>query len=178
MSRIGELPIPIPAGVKVIPADSQVNVEGPKGKMSQALPKGIRCRVDGENLLVLRRDDSKDQRALHGLMRSLIANAVTGTHKGFSKELRIEGIGYRAQMQGRELNLTLGYSHPVSYAIPEGVTLAVEGQNKISVTGADRQQVGQVAAEIRALRPPEPYKGKGIRYADEQVKRKVGKTGA
>lgn len=178
MSRIGKLPIPIPAGVKVIPADFQVSVEGPKGKLTQVLPKGIRCRLDRENLLVLRRDDSKQQRALHGLIRSLLANAITGTHKGFTKELRIEGIGYRAQLQGRELNLTLGYSHPVCYVIPDGVTLAVEGQNKIRISGIDRQQVGQVAAEIRSLRPPEPYKGKGIRYADEQVKRKVGKTGA
>jgi large subunit ribosomal protein L6 len=178
MSRIGKLPIPIPAGVKVIPGNSQVRVEGPKGKMNQAIPRGIRCAIEGENLLVLRRDDSKEQRAFHGLARSLIANAVTGTHTGFTKELRIEGIGYRAQMQGRDLNLTLGFSHPVSYPVPEGITLAVEGQNKISVTGIDRQQVGQVAAEIRALRPPEPYKGKGIRYVDEQLKRKVGKTGA
>ncbi len=178
MSRIGRLPIPIPAGVKVIPADSHVRVEGPKGKMSHSLPKGIQCRVDGETLLVSRRDDSKQQRAFHGLMRSLLANAVTGTHKGFTKGLRIEGIGYRAQLQGRALNLTLGFSHPVSYPVPEGVTVAVEGQNSITITGADRQQVGQVAAEIRSLRPPEPYKGKGIRYVDEHVKRKVGKTGA
>lgn len=178
MSRIGKLPIPIPSGVKVIPEDTQVHIEGPKGKMTQVLMKGIRCRVDGDNLVVSRRDDSKQQKAFHGLARSLLANAVTGTHEGFSKELQIEGIGYRAQMQGRELNLTLGYSHPVIYPVPEGITLAVEGQNKIKVTGIDLQKVGQVAAEIRSLRPPEPYKGKGIRYVGEVVKRKVGKTGA
>ena len=178
MSRIGKLPIPIPAGVKVTPADAHVRVEGPKGKLSQALPRGIRCKLDGENLVVLRRDDSKEQRAFHGLARSLLANAVKGTHTGFTKHLRIEGIGYRAKLQGRELDMSLGYSHQVLYAVPEGVTVVVEGQNKISVSGSDRQQVGQVAAEIRALRPPEPYKGKGIRYAGEYVKRKVGKTGA
>jgi large subunit ribosomal protein L6 len=178
MSRIGELPIPVPSGVKVSPSETEVRVEGPKGKTVQVLPRGIGCVVEGETLKLSRANNSKNMRALHGLARALVANAVTGTSTGFSKELQIEGIGYRAQLQGKELNMTLGFSHPVIYRVPDTVKVAVEGQNKISVSGIDRQAVGQVAAEIRALKPPEPYKGKGIRYANEQVKRKVGKTGA
>jgi large subunit ribosomal protein L6 len=178
MSRVGKQPIKLPQGVKAVVADGRVQVEGPKGKAFQSLPQGICCEVAEDELKVSRSDDSKTQRALHGLARSLVANAVQGVATGFSRDLRIEGIGYRAQLQGRELNLTLGYSHPVVYQVPEGITVTVEGQTKIAVSGTDRQQVGQVAAEIRSLRPPEPYKGKGIRYADEHVKRKVGKTGA
>ncbi len=178
MSRIGKLPIPLPDGVKVTHQGDHVQIQGPKGKGSHTLPVGITCQVDGAELKVSRDTDSKTHRSLHGLTRSLLANIVTGTSQGFTRELQIEGIGYRAQAQGKDLNLTLGYSHPVIYAVPEAIIVAVEGQNKIIVSGTDRQQVGQVAAEIRALRPPEPYKGKGIRYVDEQVKRKVGKTGA
>jgi large subunit ribosomal protein L6 len=178
MSRIGELPIPIPSGVKAMPSATEVRVEGPKGKMTQTLPRGISCAVEGETLKLSRANNSKSMRALHGLARALVANAVTGITTGFMKKLQIEGIGYRAQLQGTELNMTLGFSHPVIYKVPKTVTVKVEGQNKISISGIDRQAVGQVAAEIRALKPPEPYKGKGIRYVGEQVKRKVGKTGA
>lgn len=178
MSRIGKKPVSVPKGVRVSVSDSRVNVEGPKGRLSQALPPGISCRVDGEWLHLGRADDSKPQKALHGLSRSLLANAVRGVTSGFTRELEIEGIGYRAQLQGQELTLALGFSHPVVYRIPEGVRIGVDKQVRITITGADKQQVGQVAAEIRALRPPEPYKGKGVRYAGEHVKRKVGKTGA
>jgi len=178
MSRIGELPIPIPSGVKAMPSATEVRVEGPKGKATQTLPRGISCKVEGETLKLSRANNSKNMRALHGLARALVANAVTGINTGFMKELQIEGIGYRAQLKGSELNMTLGFSHPVIYKVPKAITVKVEGQNKISISGIDRQAVGQVAAEIRALKPPEPYKGKGIRYVGEQVKRKVGKTGA
>jgi large subunit ribosomal protein L6 len=156
MSRIGELPIPLPSGVKAIPSEFEVRIEGPKGKTIQVLPRGISCALDGETLKLSRANNSKSVRALHGLARALVANAVTGTSVGFTKELQIEGIGYRAQLQGRDLNMTLGFSHPVIYKVPETVTVKVEGQNKISVAGIDRQAVGQVAAEIRALKPPEP----------------------
>ncbi len=178
MSRVGKMPVNLPKGVKVTPGDGVVQVEGPKGKATQPLPSGIQARLEGEVLTLVRSGESKGQRSLHGLARSLVANAVKGVSTGFTRELQIEGIGYRAQVQGTDLNLNLGYSHPVVYKIPAGITIKVDNQVKIAVSGSDRQQVGQVAAEIRGLRPPEPYKGKGIRYADEHVKRKVGKTGA
>lgn len=178
MSRIGKLAIRLPAGVKITSSESSVQINGPGGTMVQDLPQGISCSIQGDCLEVKRSDDGKRQRALHGLMRSLIANAVRGVHTGFTRKLQIEGIGYRAQIQGQDLTLTLGFSHPVKYSIPDGVKVKVENQTAIAVSGVDRSQVGQVASEIRSLRPPEPYKGKGIRYADEQIKRKVGKTGA
>jgi large subunit ribosomal protein L6 len=178
MSRVGKLPIKLPQGVKVVVTDGFVNVEGPKGKIAQPLPEGIACEVVENEIRVSRSDETKKRRALHGLARSLLSNAVLGVSGGFTRELQIEGIGYRAQLQGTELNFTLGFSHPVVYKVPEGITVTVEGQTKIAVSGTDRQRVGQVAAEIRGLKPPEPYKGKGIRYAGEHVKRKVGKTGA
>jgi len=178
MSRVGKLPVKLPQGVKVAVSGGFVNVEGPKGKAAQALPEGIACEVVENEIRVSRADETKKQKALHGLIRSLLSNAVQGVTAGFTRQLQIEGIGYRAQLQGTELNLTLGFSHPVVYKVPEGITVTMEGQTKIAVSGIDRQRVGQVAAEIRGLKPPEPYKGKGIRYADEHVKRKVGKTGA
>ncbi len=178
MSRVGKLPVKLPQGVKVAVSGGLVNVEGPKGEATQALPEGIACEVVENEIRVSRADETKKQKALHGLIRSLLSNAVRGVSEGFTRQLQIEGIGYRAQLQGTDLNLTLGFSHPVVYKVPEGITVTLEGQTKITVSGTDRQRVGQAAAEIRGLKPPEPYKGKGIRYADEHVKRKVGKTGA
>ncbi|MFQ5720057.1 MAG: 50S ribosomal protein L6 [Acidobacteriota bacterium] len=178
MSRIGKMPISLPQGVKVALAVGQVKIDGPKGSLSQLLPAGITCDLAGDVLTVSRRDESKEQKSLHGLVRSLLANAVHGTSVGFAKGLHIEGIGYRAEVKGKDLNLALGYSHPVVYHVPDDVQIKVEKQTEIAITGVDKQQVGQVAAEIRALRPPEPYKGKGIRYSDERVRRKVGKAGA
>ena len=178
MSRVGESPITVPQGVQVTLENSRVQVQGPKGTLAQDLPTGITCSLEGDQLVVRRQNDTKSQKSLHGLLRSLLANAVRGTSTGFAKELQIEGIGYRAELKGSDLTLSLGYSHPVIYAVPKNIALSVEKQTRISVSGYDKQQVGQVAAEIRALRPPEPYKGKGIRYVGEWVRRKVGKTGA
>jgi len=178
MSRIGRMPVTIPAGVRVAVEHPHVRVEGPKGKIVIDLVPGIDCVVEGASARLTRADDSKPRRSQHGLFRQLVANAVKGAASGWTRDLEIEGIGYRAQLQGRELSLTLGYSHPISYPIPEGINIMVDKQTKLAISGADRQRVGQVAAEIRALRPPEPYKGKGIRYAGEVIKRKVGKTGA
>ena len=178
MSRIGMSPITVPQGVKIVLTSGQVQVKGPKGSLTQSLVAGITCKVDGDQLTVQRSDDSKSQKSLHGLMRSLVANAVHGSSIGFTKNLHIEGIGYRAELSGENLTLSLGYSHPVIYAVPKGIAVTVEKQIEISVSGFDKQQVGQVAAELRALRPPEPYKGKGIRYVGENIRRKVGKTGA
>lgn len=172
------MPIAVPSGVKVMQEDSAVTFEGPKGKIVQVLPVGVACQMEGSVLHVRGLGEGKGRGALQGLVRSLLANAVEGVSGGFRKDLQIEGIGYRAQLKGRELHLTLGYSHPVVYSVCEEVNVEVQNQVKIAVSGANRQLVGQVAAEIRALRPPEPYKGKGIRYSDEVVKRKAGKTGA
>jgi large subunit ribosomal protein L6 len=172
------MPIAVPKGVKITLGDAGLALEGPAGKLHQSLPPGIRCEVEGDVLRVARSNESKLQRSLHGLAQRLVSNAVQGVAKGFTRDLQIEGIGYRAQLQGRELHLTLGYSHPVVYPLPDGIQVKVDAQTKISVSGVNRQQVGQVAAEIRALRPPEPYKGKGIKYVDEHIQRKVGKTGA
>jgi large subunit ribosomal protein L6 len=178
MSRIGRLPVPITTGVKIDVAERKVTVTGPKGSLAQELPGGISAEVADGKLVVKRRDDSKSQRALHGLSRALIANAVTGVTKGFSKDLEIQGVGYRAQNAGKSVNFTLGYTHPIDFPIPEGIQVSVDKQTKLTVTGIDRQQVGQVAAKIRSLRPPDVYKGKGIRYAGEIVRKKAGKTGA
>lgn len=178
MSRVGNAPIALPAGVKLAVADRQVTVTGPKGTVSCPVPEGIKCTVDGDTARVERRDDSRRQRAFHGLTRALIANGVTGTSEGWKKTLEIHGIGYRAEVKGSSVELALGFSHPVVYAIPEGITVEVEKQTLLTVSGIDKQKVGQVAAEIRALRPPEPYKGKGVRYTDERIIRKAGKAGA
>jgi large subunit ribosomal protein L6 len=178
MSRIGRKPIAIPAGVKVRVADGAVVAEGPKGKVTQTLVAGIGAAVNDNQLELTRQDDERRTRALHGLMRALIANAVQGVSQGFTKNLDVVGVGYRAEVKGRQLNMALGYSHPVVFDIPQGVDVAVEKNTRITVSGADRQQVGQVASEIRNLRRPDPYKGKGIRYSDERLRLKVGKAGS
>src|ERR1700678_4775796 len=178
MSRIGKLPVALPSGVDVTVADSTVHVKGPKGELSQTIaPKLVDVKVDGGTLTVERKGDSKPYRSTHGLTRTLISNMVEGVSKGFRKSLEIQGVGYRAPKAGEKLNLPLGYSHPVVFDPPKGITLSVEGTNKIHVDGIDKQQVGQVAAEIRSLRAPEPYKGKGIRYEGEVIRKKLGKAG-
>jgi large subunit ribosomal protein L6 len=177
MSRIGKLPVDIPGGVSVDVADSVVRVKGPKGELSQHVLPHVAVKVDGAVLTVERKGDAKPARSAHGLTRTLVANMVHGVTKGFRKTLEIQGVGYRVNKAGNDLNFTLGYSHPVTYPAPPGVSFAVEGTNKIHVDGIDKQRVGQVAAEIRNLRPPEPYKGKGIRYEGEVVRKKVGKAG-
>ena len=178
MSRIGKEPIPIPDGAKVSLADGVVTAEGPKGKVSHNVIDGLAVTIEDGVVTITRRDDSNAQRARHGLMRVLVANAVQGATEGFTRELEINGVGYRAEVKGSEVHFALGYSHPVIYQVPEGVEIEVDKNNKVTVRGADKQQVGQVAAEIRALRKPEPYKGKGIKYADEVIRRKAGKAGA
>ena len=179
MSRVGKEPIPIPDGVKVSLENGLITAEGPKGRVSESLLEGIPVDVSDGVITVTRNGESRDLRSKHGLMRALIANAVRGVSEGFSKQLEIHGVGYKAQLKGTEVHLALGYSHPVVFPVPEGIEVDVEEKaNRITVKGASRQQVGQVAAEIRSLRKPEPYKGKGIRYSDEMVRRKVGKAGA
>jgi large subunit ribosomal protein L6 len=176
MSRIGQKPIAVPQGVKVqLQADS-VNVQGPKGKMTVAVPHGIRFETKDGILTALRATD--EQRALHGLARALVANAVFGVTQGFKKDLDIVGVGYRAEVKGKNLMISLGFSHPVEFPIPEGIQIAVEKQTHLTVTGADKGQVGQVAANLRRLRPPDPYKQKGIRITGERLKKKAGKAGA
>jgi len=178
MSRIGRKPIPVPAGVKVRVADGVVNVEGPKGKVSQTLVAGIGVEANDNQLQVTRGDDERQSRAKHGLMRALIANALQGVSQGFTKTLDIVGVGFRAEVKGKQLHMALGFSHPVVFAIPQGIDVAVEKNTRITVSGPDRQQVGQVASEIRNLRPPDIYKGKGVRYSDERLRLKVGKAGS
>ncbi len=177
MSRIGKQPIPVPDGVKVSLDDGLFVAEGPKGKVSQKVGARMNVAIEDGEIRVSRRSDAGPDRAMHGLTRALLANAVHGVSEGFSKVLEINGVGYRAEVQGKEVHLALGYSHPVIYPIPEGITIEVDKSNRVTVAGSDRQQVGQVAAEIRSLRKPEPYKGKGIKYADEVIRRKVGKAG-
>jgi large subunit ribosomal protein L6 len=179
MSRIGRLPIKIDSAVQVNVETGRVAVKGPKGQLEHGLPRGISAKVEDGQLLVSRSDDSKAQRSLHGLTRALLANAVQGVHQGFSKKLEIHGVGYRADLSGKVLKLNLGYSHPIEFPIPDGIEITVEERNtRLTIAGRDRQQVGQVAADIRALRPPDVYKLKGIRYAGEQLRKKAGKTGA
>ncbi|MDE7431782.1 MAG: 50S ribosomal protein L6 [Lachnospiraceae bacterium] len=178
MSRIGRMPIAIPAGVTVdVAENNKVTVKGPKGTLERVLPEEMSIKVEGEEVLVTRPNDLKKMKSLHGLTRTLIANMVTGVTDGYEKVLEINGVGYRAQKQGKKLVLSLGYSHPVEMEDPEGLETVVEGTNKITVKGIDKEKVGQFAAEIRDKRRPEPYKGKGIKYADEVIRRKVGKTG-
>ena len=178
MSRIGKMPIAVPAGVTVdIAENNKVTVKGPKGTLERVLPAELGINVEGEKIVVTRPSDLKRFKALHGLTRTLIANMVTGVTEGYEKHLEINGVGYRASKTGKELHLTLGYSHPVVMIDPEGVETIMDGQNKITVKGIDKEKVGQFAAEIRDKRRPEPYKGKGIKYADEVIRRKVGKTG-
>ena len=178
MSRIGKKPIPVPAGVKVRIADGVVYAEGPKGKVSQALVAGIGAEANDNQLQVTRKDDERQTRASHGLMRALIANALQGVSQGFTKTLDIVGVGFRAEVKSKQLHMALGYSHPVVFAIPQGIDVAVEKNTRITVSGPDRQQVGQVASETRNLRPPDIYKGKGVRYSDERLRLKVGKAGS
>jgi large subunit ribosomal protein L6 len=178
MSRIGNLPVKLPQGVTVGVGKDGIEVKGPKGTLKTPQPDGISCKVENGEAILTRRNDERKQRALHGLARALLANAVNGVTTGWSRALEIQGIGYRAAVKGDKLELALGFSHPVVYPIPKEISIAVEKNTRMVITGIDRQQVGQVAAEIRRLRPPEPYKGKGIRYAGEIVRKKVGKTGA
>ncbi len=177
MSRIGKSPIPVPSGVEVTLADRLVTVKGPKGTLERTLPGTITVRQDGDTLLVERPDDERRTRSMHGLVRSLVHNMVAGVNQEFSKELEIIGVGYRATLQGSTIDLALGFSHPVRVSAPEGITFEVPAPNRIVVRGIDKEQVGQTAADIRAIRKPEPYKGKGVRYLGEQVVRKAGKTG-
>jgi len=171
------LPIPIPAGVKVTVSPNGVSVEGKRGKLNQEVAPNVEVRVAEGQCAVFRKDDSKLSKAMHGLYRRLIQNMVTGVTDGFSKVLLVNGVGFRAELKGKSLLLNLGFSNPIEYAVPEGVTVAVEANNRIIISSSDRQRLGQVCAEIRSLRPPEPYKGKGIRYEKEFVRRKIGKTG-
>lgn len=176
MSRIGNQPIPVPSGVNVRLDDNIVYVEGSKAKLSKKLPPLVQLKIENDVLNVVRDNETKEARAMHGLTRSLIAGMVIGVTDGFKKQLEIIGVGYRAQVQGQKLNMSLGYSHPIEYAIPEGITVTIENNTQITVEGADKQLVGEVAAVIRRYRKPEPYKGKGIRYLGEHIIMKEGKT--
>lgn len=177
MSRIGKKHIDLPQAVKVaVSAEGAVKVEGPKGKLEWTLPKQITARVEESKILVERANEQRSVRALHGLSRALVANMVTGVSNGFVKDLEIEGVGFKAAVQGKVLNLSLGFSHPILFPIPEGIKITVTDNTKLKVEGIDKHLVGQVAADIRAYYPPEPYKGKGVRYAGEHIVRKEGKT--
>jgi large subunit ribosomal protein L6 len=183
MSRIGKKPIAIPGGVKVNVNDGEVEVTGPRGTLTTAVPGGIKFRVEGEQLIAERESD--EQAALHGLARALVQNAITGVSQGFTRQLDVVGVGYKAELQKNRVVFNLGYSHPIEFPIPKGIEVKIERVNKpiqqyqttLTVSGIDRQQVGQVAAHMRSLRQPDPYKGKGVRYADEVLKLKPGKTG-
>ncbi len=177
MSRIGKLPVAIPQGVTISVADDTVTVEGPKGTLSQTYVPLVEFTVGDGECVVTRKNDSKKARAFHGLYRKLLDNMVVGVSQGFSKTLLINGVGYRAEAQGKSVVFNLGYSMPIEYPIPEGLTITADGPNKVTVSGISRERVGQVAAEIRSLRPPEPYKGKGVKYENEVIMRKVGKAG-
>jgi large subunit ribosomal protein L6 len=176
MSRIGRKPIPLPSGVKIAMQGGKIDVQGPKGKLSLAIPRGISFEQKDGVLTALR--ETEDHRALHGLARALVANAVHGVTQGFKKDLDIVGVGYRAELKGKQVIFALGYSHAVVFDIPQGIDVAIDKQTHITVTGVDRQLVGQVAANIRRLRKPDPYKQKGVRYTGEVLKKKAGKTGA
>jgi len=176
MSRIGNKPIPVPSGVKIAMAPDQIDVQGPKGKLSIAIPRGISFEQKDGVLNVKRESD--EQRAVHGLARALVANAVHGVTQGFKKEMDIVGVGYRAELKGKAIAFALGKSHPVEFPVPEGIQIAVDKQTHLVISGADKGQVGQVAADIRSLRPPDPYKQKGIRITGERLKKKAGKAGA
>jgi large subunit ribosomal protein L6 len=176
MSRIGKLPIPIPPKVKVEVKGQKVSVEGPKGKLSWQLPRRTSVKVEGPNVVVNRQGDDEQAKSLHGLSRALLYNMVRGVSEGFVKKLEIQGVGFKAAVQGKNVNLSLGYSHPVVYPIPDQIKVTVDENTKLTIEGPDRQVVGQVAAELRSFYPPEPYKGKGVRYSGERVIRKEGKT--
>ena len=176
MSRIGKLPVTIPNGVKIAVETSAIKLEGPKGKLQAVIPPGVQVKVEGNVVRVERDNELRKVRALHGLTRKLIANITLGVSQGFSRVLDINGVGYRAGVKGQEIHMTLGYSHPVVFPLPPGVTASVERQITITLSGADRQLLGETASKIRSLRPPEPYKGKGIKYREEFIKRKAGKA--
>lgn len=176
MSRIGKLPVAIPAKVKVEVKDRKIFVEGPKGKLDWALPRGATATVENNNVVVTRKSDDSESKALHGLSRALIHNMVKGVSEGYVKKLEIHGVGFKAAVSGKNITLNLGYSHPIVYPLPEQIKVTVDENTKVTIEGPNKQTVGQVAAEIRSFYPPEPYKGKGVRYSDEKVKRKEGKT--
>jgi large subunit ribosomal protein L6 len=178
MSRIGNRPIAIPAGVTVDRVDGGLRVKGPKGTLSEQLPESIGVEIEGGEIVFRRSEHNGPARALHGLVRALVANMVKGVVTPFARELEIQGVGYRAEASGKKLTLLLGYSHPIEMAVPEGLTVSVDRNVIVRIEGIDRRRVGQFAANVRALRPPEPYKGKGIRYVNEHVRRKVGKAAA
>jgi len=178
MSRVGRKVIAVPASVKVSVSERALEVQGPKGKLTTPVPPGIKFALSGQELSCQRAGDERQVRAFHGMARALAQNAIKGVTEGFSKDLDIVGVGYRAQVEGSKVVFALGYSHPVEYQVPEGIKIAIEKQTRVTVSGIDRQQVGQVAAEIRRLRRPDPYKQKGIRYVGEVLKKKAGKAGA
>jgi large subunit ribosomal protein L6 len=176
MSRVGRTPVPVPSGVEISVQGRELTVKGPKGTLERRIPGDISVRQEGDEVIVERPDDERENRALHGLVRSLVNNMVQGVSQEFTKELEIIGVGYRANLQGASLDLALGFSHPVKVDAPQGIAFEVPAPNRIVVRGIDKEQVGQVAADIRAIRKPEPYKGKGVRYLGEYVARKAGKT--
>ena len=177
MSRIGKMPVTVPSGVSIDIDGRSVKVKGPKGELNRDFHERVSIKLDEGDAVVERVDDSRESRALHGLSRALLANMVEGVSEGFKKELEVVGVGYRAALKGRDLEMQLGFSHPVSFAAPEGITFEVPEATKIVITGIDKELVGQVAANIRKIRPPEPYKGKGVRYSGEHIRRKAGKAG-
>jgi large subunit ribosomal protein L6 len=177
MSRIGRKVLPLPKGVTLAQKEGSVSVKGPKGELTKAVPTGVSIKLEADKITVLRVDDERQNRARHGLMRAHLANMVKGVTDGWTRELEINGVGYRAEVAGDTINMALGYSHPVVFKLPKGVTAKVD-KNKVTLASADRDLVGQIAAKLRELRPPEPYKGKGVKYAEEVIKKKVGKAGA
>ena len=177
MSRIGRKPLPLPKGVTVSSTAGKMAVKGPKGELSRAVPSGVSLKVDAGKVVVERADDSRENRAKHGLVRAHLANMVKGVTDGWTRELEINGVGYRAEVAGDTVNMALGYSHPVVFKLPKGITAKVD-KNRLILSGSDRDALGQTAAKVRELRPPEPYKGKGVKYVEEVIARKVGKAGA
>jgi large subunit ribosomal protein L6 len=177
MSRIGRKVLPLPKGVTLSQKTGSISVKGPKGELSKPLPEGISVKTEADKIQVLRADDSRQNRSKHGLIRAHLANMVKGVTEGWNRELEINGVGYRAEVAGDTINMALGYSHPIAFKLPKGVTAKVD-KNRVTLSSADRDLVGQTAAKVRELRPPEPYKGKGVKYVEEVIKRKVGKAGA
>jgi large subunit ribosomal protein L6 len=177
MSRVGRKPVALPKGVTVAVKDGAVNVKGPKGELKRSIPLGVSLKTSAAELLFERADDSRENRAKHGMLRALVANMVRGVSEGFERKLEINGVGYRADVAGQKLNMALGFSHPVVFELPKGISAKVD-KNLVILSGIDREVLGETASKIRAIRPPEPYKGKGIKYVEETIKRKVGKTGA
>ena len=176
MSRIGKQPVVLPAGISAKVADGAVTLKGPKGELTQKIPETVAVALEGSVLNITRQGEDKQSRADHGTIRALLQNMVVGLKEGYSRELEIQGVGFKASISGKQLTLNVGYSHPVDYTVPEGITVAVTDGTQLKVSGVDKQLVGQVSARIRSFRPPEPYKGKGVRYKNERVRRKAGKT--